>query len=68
MPEMSGPELAQQLRAGRPELPVVYMSGYTDDVLGDDELAQEATSFLRKPFGSAELIGAVRGALDDADA
>jgi PAS domain S-box-containing protein len=65
MPEMSGPELAGQLRADRPELPVVYMSGYTDDVLGDDELEQEGTSFLRKPFGSAELIGAVRGALDD---
>ena len=68
MPEMSGPELAEQLRAGRPELPVVYMSGYTDDVLGADELARDATSFLRKPFGSAELIGAVRGALDDAGA
>jgi two-component system, cell cycle sensor histidine kinase and response regulator CckA len=65
MPEMSGPELAQQLRAERPELPVVYMSGYTDDILGADELERDATAFLRKPFGHAELIGAVRGALDE---
>jgi PAS domain S-box-containing protein len=64
MPEMSGPELAQRLRAGRPALPVLYMSGYTDDVLDAHELSQEATAFLRKPFGNAELIAAVRGILD----
>jgi two-component system cell cycle sensor histidine kinase/response regulator CckA len=64
MPEMSGPELAQRLRAGRPALPVLYMSGYTDDVLDAHELSREATAFLRKPFGNAELIAAVRGILD----
>jgi PAS domain S-box-containing protein len=64
MPEMSGPELAMKLRARRPELPVLYMSGYTDDVLSAHELAQEATAFLRKPFGNAELIAAARTLLD----
>jgi CheY-like chemotaxis protein len=64
MPEMSGPELALQLRVQNTRLPVLYMSGYTDDVLGADELSQEATAFLRKPFGNAELVTAARALLD----
>jgi PAS domain S-box-containing protein len=64
MPEMSGAELAQRLRAMRPDLPVVFMSGYTDDVLGSDELSLPATAFVRKPFANAELVGAVRGTID----
>jgi hypothetical protein len=40
------------------------MSGYTDDVLSAHELAQDATAFLRKPFGNAELITAARTLLD----
>lgn len=64
MPEMSGAELARTLRSERPDLPVVFMSGYTDDVLGSDELAQPGTAFVRKPFGNAELVTAVRGVLD----
>jgi PAS domain S-box-containing protein len=64
MPEMSGPELAMKLRVRQPGLPVLYMSGYTDDVLSAHELAQDATAFLRKPFGNAELITAVRALLD----
>jgi two-component system cell cycle sensor histidine kinase/response regulator CckA len=64
MPEMSGPELARQLRAQHPQLPVLYMSGYTDDVLSAHELSQDATAFLRKPFGNAELISAARTLLD----
>jgi FixJ family two-component response regulator len=64
MPEMSGPELAVELRAQHPQLPVLYMSGYTDDVLSTHELSQDATAFLRKPFGNAELIVAARALLD----
>jgi two-component system cell cycle sensor histidine kinase/response regulator CckA len=64
MPEMSGPELAMRLRAQRPRLPVLYMSGYTDDVLSAHELSQDATAFLRKPFGNAELVTAARTLLD----
>ena len=64
MPEMSGPEVAMKLRARHPELPVLYMSGYTDDVLNAHELSQDGTAFLRKPFGNAELITAARTLLD----
>jgi CheY-like chemotaxis protein len=64
MPEMSGADLAHALRNEQPTLPVVYMSGYTDDVLGKDELSEPATTFVRKPFSNAELVAAVRGAID----
>jgi CheY-like chemotaxis protein len=64
MPEMSGPELAVKLRTQYPHLAVLYMSGYTDDVLSAHELSQDATAFLRKPFGNAELVTAARALLD----
>ena len=64
MPGMSGAELARRLRALQPELPVLYMSGYTDDVLRPAELAAPRTSFLAKPFHNAELVAAARNALD----
>ena len=64
MPATSGPALAERLRATQPDLPVVFMSGYTDDVLGDDVLALPGTSFLRKPFGAEALVDAVRSSLD----
>ncbi len=66
MPGLSGPELARALRLDRPGLPVLYMSGYTDDVLDADALDEPLTRFLRKPFTRTELVGAVRGLLDDA--
>jgi PAS domain S-box-containing protein len=64
MPEMSGPELARRLRTAQPELPVLYMSGYTDDVLDAAELAAARTGLIRKPFANGDLVAAVRTALD----
>ncbi len=64
MPGMSGAELARRLRGLRPGLPVLYMSGYTDDVLQASELEEPRTSFLAKPFDNAELVAAARQALD----
>jgi two-component system, cell cycle sensor histidine kinase and response regulator CckA len=63
MPGMSGPELARRLRADSAGLPVLYMSGYTDDVLDPSELTNPATAFIRKPFGNAALVAAVVDAL-----
>jgi len=61
MPGMSGKELAEALRAVRPALPVVFMSGYTADVMvgyghAGDEL-------VHKPFDAATLLAAVARAL-----
>jgi len=64
MPGMSGAELARRLRTLQPKLPVLYMSGYTDDVLRPAELTEPRTWFLAKPFHNAELVAAARSALD----
>ena len=61
MPQLSGPELATRIRALRPELPVVYCSGYLTGTL-TDELGIGET-ILTKPFTSAELLAAVSAPL-----
>ena len=61
MPGPSGIELARELRATRPALPVLLVSGYAADDL-DGALREPATRFLAKPFTFAQLAGAV-GAL-----
>jgi len=48
MPQMSGPDLARTLRAVR-NIPVLYMSGYTDDKLRDMSVDEEV-ALIRKPF------------------
>jgi two-component system cell cycle sensor histidine kinase/response regulator CckA len=64
MPKMSGPELAVLLREQFAALPVIYMSGYTDDVLDRRALAEPATGFLRKPFANSELVAQAQQLLD----
>jgi signal transduction histidine kinase len=62
MPGMKGPELAERLRALRPGVRVVLMSGYAADIVMAGDL-KDAT-LVSKPFTSASLSRAVRGALD----
>jgi PAS domain S-box-containing protein len=64
MPGMSGRELAEQLRTGRPELKVLYMSGYAADVISRHGVSEERVEFLPKPFTLTDLATAVRSALD----
>jgi DNA-binding response OmpR family regulator len=54
MPQMSGPELARALRATH-DVPVLYMSGYTDDKLRDMSDSGEL-ALMRKPFYIEELV------------
>jgi len=61
MPKMRGPELAARLRALRPTLPVVFMSGFIGDAIQDGTL--DATDLLEKPFGSDALLARVEAAL-----
>ena len=63
MPEMSGRELAEKLRASRPHTPVLFMSGYTDDVMVRHGVAGDGLSFLPKPFTRDSLLRAVSNAL-----
>jgi CheY-like chemotaxis protein len=63
MPEMGGAELARNLRATRPGIPVLYLSGYTDPGIIEGELVKEKTSFLQKPFTAGDLLQKIRNAL-----
>jgi two-component system, cell cycle sensor histidine kinase and response regulator CckA len=61
MPGMKGPEVASRLRAARPAIPVILMSGYSDP---EPAAALTPSRFLAKPFLPEELLAAVRAALD----
>jgi len=64
MPGMSGRELAERLREARPEIRIIYMSGYTDDAVVLHGILAEDMAFLQKPFTAAELARRVREVLD----
>jgi PAS domain S-box-containing protein len=63
MPHMSGHELAMRLRARRPALRVLYLSGYTDDAIAHHGIVEVDASFLQKPFTRAALATKVREVL-----
>jgi two-component system cell cycle sensor histidine kinase/response regulator CckA len=60
MPEIDGHELAQRLLAQRPDLRVLYISGYTPEVVRGKGVLTQQESFLQKPFTAAALTQAVR--------
>lgn len=64
MPGMDGHELSRRLTSTCPSLKVLYMSGYTDDVIVHKGVLNRGTTLLQKPFGRAGLLGKVRQVLD----
>ncbi len=64
MPKMSGPELGKRLRSSRPEIKLLYMSGYTDDTIIRHGMLDPTTAFLQKPFTPEDLLRKVRDVLD----
>lgn len=64
MPEMNGRELAEQLQHTYPHLKVLFMSGYTADVVGHHGVLEPEVHVLQKPFSLETLAGKVRAALD----
>jgi CheY-like chemotaxis protein len=67
MPDgMTGRQLARRLLAGRPDLPVIFTSGYSPDMAGREfgEGEEERSRFLPKPFSCSSLLEMVREALD----
>jgi PAS domain S-box-containing protein len=64
MPQMSGAELAGQIAIQRPELKVLFMSGYTDGTILSQGVLGEGVYFVQKPFTSELLAGKVRTVLD----
>jgi two-component system cell cycle sensor histidine kinase/response regulator CckA len=64
MPGMSGRALAAELTAQRPQIKVLYMSGYTGQAVGAHGTLEEGSFFLQKPFSRNGLLSKVRQALD----
>jgi DNA-binding NtrC family response regulator len=60
MPNMSGKQLVERLRLLKPDLKVIYMSGYASNVLAAGNNFGSNATFLQKPFRPVELSNTVR--------
>jgi two-component system cell cycle sensor histidine kinase/response regulator CckA len=65
MPGLNGRALAEALMAEHPGLKVIYMSGYTDDVIAHSGVLETGVILLEKPFSALALLGRVRQALGE---
>jgi two-component system cell cycle sensor histidine kinase/response regulator CckA len=66
MPGINGRELARRVGAMRPETKVLYMSGYTENVIAHDGILEEGIALLQKPFSLSTLRTKVREKLSSA--
>ncbi|MFL5623258.1 MAG: PAS domain S-box protein [Gemmatimonadaceae bacterium] len=64
MPEMGGRDLASALGALRPDVPILYVSGYTDDEIIRRGMLEPTMAFIEKPFTANALLRKVRELLD----
>jgi CheY-like chemotaxis protein len=64
MPGMSGAETVRRLKVQRPDLKVLFMSGYTDDEVVRRGIVSSAVPFIQKPFAPGGLAKSVRETLD----
>jgi PAS domain S-box-containing protein len=65
MPGMSGQELAARLVEARPNVRVLFTSGYTEDAVAGHGVLRPGTAFLEKPFTSSQLATKLRALLED---
>jgi two-component system, cell cycle sensor histidine kinase and response regulator CckA len=64
LPDMNGRELAQRVRVNRPEMKLLYMSGYGDTAISELGIVPDGMLFLPKPFSPSVLAAKVRELLD----
>jgi len=65
MPGMNGRELADQLLKWNPEIKIIYMSGYTDDIISHHGVLDTGVTFINKPIIPGKLANIVRSVLDE---
>ncbi len=65
MPGMNGRQMAEQLTQKRPDMKVIYMSGYTADVIARHGVLDKGVYFIQKPFTKATLAKKIRQAIND---
>ena len=64
MPDgMSGRELAEKLKSDNPNLKVVFTTGYSSELLGDDIVLRAGVNFLQKPYPPQKLLETIRNGL-----
>jgi len=61
---VSGRALFDQMQSEKPDLKVIFCSGYTDEILGNDALLRQNSNFIEKPFTPEELVRKIRACLD----
>jgi PAS domain S-box-containing protein len=64
MPEMNGRSLSENIKMLHPDLKVLYMSGYTANVIAHRGILESGVNFIQKPFTKAEFGAAVREVID----
>jgi CheY-like chemotaxis protein len=64
MPGMSGRQLAEKILSKRPQTRIVYMTGYTDDMVVQHKVLEPGVKLLQKPFTKVDLALKVRSTLD----
>ncbi len=64
MPVMSGPKLFSKIKQYRPDIKILYMSGYADDVIAKHGVLEKGIKFLQKPFTIETLSRKIREVLD----
>jgi two-component system cell cycle sensor histidine kinase/response regulator CckA len=64
MPKMNGRHLAERITAMRPDIRVLFMSGYTDDAIVHRGVLESGVAFLQKPIMPDSLMRRVRKVLD----
>jgi CheY-like chemotaxis protein len=64
MPRMGGVEIHETIRSRRPDIPVIFCSGYTANLLEDELLLNPDTNFLRKPYTASELLATLQTAVE----
>ena len=67
MPEMNGKELAERIRYDRPELKILFIFGYTTNVIVHHGILKEGLNFIQKPFSKKELALKIRRVLTKND-